>query len=289
MDQASPSGRGTGKSFRVIGAGRAGGSFAAVLTDIGWVDRGHLGRGDDLSGAAAGVDLVLVATPDRDVAPTAAAIEPVKGTVVAHLSGVLGLEELASHPRRGALHPLVSLPSPAVGARRLASGIWFAVDGSDEETRALLDGMVQDLGGHRFHVADGDRVRYHAAACIASNHLVALMAQVERVAEPSGIPLDALLALAKSTLENVAEVGTVAALTGPVARADWATVAAHMDVLDSVDQRAYVAMAAEAWRLVAGDSDDVPEVLGEVGSAEVAFPVFGDDGFARDRDDPSGS
>lgn len=273
MDQASPSGRGTGRSFRVIGPGRAGGSFATALAGVGWVDLGHLGRVDDLRGAAAGVDLVLVATPDRDVAAAAAAIEPAADAVIVHLAGSLGLHELATHPHRGALHPLMSLPSAAVGARRLRSGTWFAVDGNDEEARAMLDGIVDDFDGHGFHVSDADRVRYHAAACIASNHLVALMAQVERVAEPLGIPFEALLGLAASTLENVTEVGTVAALTGPVARADWATVAGHMDVLDSLDQRAYVAMAAEAWRLVAADPDNMPEMLDEVMSAGAHFPI----------------
>ena len=286
---ASRSDRGTGRSFRVIGFGRAGESFAMALSDVGWVDRGHLVRGDDLSGSAVGVDLVLVATPDRDIAAAAATIEPVAGTVVVHLAGSMGLEELATHSSRGAIHPLVSMPSATVGAQRLRSGIWFAVDGSDDEARALLTGIVGDFDGRSFQLADADRARYHAAACIASNHLVALMAQVERVAEPLAIPLEALLGLASSTLENVAEVGTVAALTGPVARADWATVASHVDVLDSLDQRAYVAMAAEAWRLVATDPDDMPAVLGEVGSTEMAFPGHSGDSPAAGKDDSPSS
>ena len=51
-------------------------------------------------------------------------------------------------------------------------------------------------------VDDADRARYHAAACIASNHLVALLDQVERVAP---VPLEAFLPLVRATLDNVAD------------------------------------------------------------------------------------
>ena len=54
---------------------------------------------------------------------------PEPDTVVVHLSGALGLDVLAPHPRRASLHPLVPLPSAEVGRVRLRSGITFAVAG----------------------------------------------------------------------------------------------------------------------------------------------------------------
>ena len=78
--------------------------------------------------------------------------------------------------------------------------------------------MVDDLGGRPFEVDDADRAAYHAAAVIASNHLVALLGQAERVAAAAGVPLDAYLDLVRATVENVAELGPAAALTGPAAR-----------------------------------------------------------------------
>ena len=135
------------------------------------------------------------------IAEIAAAIEPDPDTVVAHLAGALGLGVLAGHPRPAALHPLVALPDPETGAARLADGAWFAVAGDP-----LVEQVVADLGGHLFTVADEDRTRYHAAAVIASNHLVALLGQVERVA-PEGVPLEAFLALVRGTVDNVAALG----------------------------------------------------------------------------------
>jgi predicted short-subunit dehydrogenase-like oxidoreductase (DUF2520 family) len=229
--------------LRVVGAGRAGGALSLALHRAGWTVEAPLGRGDDLAGAAAGVDLLVLATPDPAIAEVAAAVEPVATTVVAHLAGALGLDVLGDHPRRGALHPLVSLPDAEVGASRLADGAWFAVAGDD-----LLRQVVEDLGGQAFTVADAERARYHAAAVIASNHLVALLGQVERVA-PEGVPLAAFLDLARGSIDNVAALGPAAALTGPVARGDWATVERHLAALPDDERPAYEAMVAEARRL----------------------------------------
>ncbi len=232
-------------TFRIVGPGRAGRSMAVALERVGWTLSGLLGREDDITAAARDVDLVIVATPDREIEAIAFAIQPVKECVVAHLSGSLGQSALLPHPRRAAIHPLVSLPDSQIGAKRLAGGAWFAIAG-DEITAKIVD----DLGGHAFTVADDQRALYHAAACIASNHLVALLGQVARVAAPAGVPLAAYLDLVRETVENVAELGPAAALTGPVARGDHDTIARHIAALDPSERPAYEAMAEAARRLV---------------------------------------
>jgi predicted short-subunit dehydrogenase-like oxidoreductase (DUF2520 family) len=232
---------------RIVGGGRAGASLAGALGEVGWSVPSFLGRGDDPAAAASGVDLVVIATPDAVIAEVAARIEPVPTTVVAHLAGSLGLEVLAPHERRGALHPLVSMPDAEVGARRLREGAWFAVAGDP-----LVRQVVDALGGRAFEVADADRALYHATACVASNHLVALMGQVERLSAEGGVPFDAFLALARRTLENVEALGPTAALTGPAARGDEATIRRHLEALDPSERAAYEAMADQARRLAAG-------------------------------------
>jgi predicted short-subunit dehydrogenase-like oxidoreductase (DUF2520 family) len=231
--------------LRVVGAGRAGRSLAGALAAAGWEVVGLLGRHDDVSRAGDGADLVVIATPDAVIAEVAAAITPHPEPVVAHLAGSLGLDVLGGHPRRGALHPLVSLPSPDVGARRLSAGAWFAVAGDP-----LVQRAAADLGGRWFEVADEDRATYHAAAVVASNHLVALMGQVERIAAGIGVPPEAYLDLARATLDNVADLGAAAALTGPAARGDWATIERHLVALDPAERETYRALADAARRLV---------------------------------------
>ena len=61
-------------TVRIIGPGRAGSSLATALSRAGWDVRPTLGRGDDLDGAAADTDLLLIATPDHAIAEVAAAV-----------------------------------------------------------------------------------------------------------------------------------------------------------------------------------------------------------------------
>jgi predicted short-subunit dehydrogenase-like oxidoreductase (DUF2520 family) len=241
------------QSIRIIGPGRAGTSLAAALSAHGWDVVGFLGHHDDVTDAAQGVDILVIATPDDAVAPTAAAVAPQAGTTVLHLSGSLGLDALAPHPRRAALHPLVPLPNAAVGATRLASGVTFAVSG-DPVARLL----ALSLGGRVVEVADADRAVYHAAACIAANHVVALLGQVERVAASAGLDLEAFLPLTRAAVDDVAALGPRLALTGPAVRGDWDTLSRHLDALPARERPGYQAGAALATQLAQSPTSIVP-------------------------------
>ncbi|HEY1832546.1 MAG TPA: DUF2520 domain-containing protein [Acidimicrobiales bacterium] len=243
------------RSVRFIGPGRAGCSLSSALCDAGWDVVGLLGKGDDLTAAASGVDVLVIATPDDAVAEVAAAVHPDPATVVVHLSGSLGLDVLAPHPRRAALHPLVPLPNAVDGAHRLTEGVTFAVAG-DPVARQ----MAESLGGRAVVVADADRAAYHAAACIAANHVVALLGQVERVAASAGLPLDAFLDLTRAAVDDVARLGPRQALTGPAARGDWATLARHGQALAPEERSAYNAGVGLAVRLAAGEEAQVRSV-----------------------------
>jgi len=210
----------------------------------------------DVAAAGPGADLVILATPDAAIAGAASAVaaslEP--GALVVHLSGSRGVSELASiaatrpDVRLGALHPLQNLPSAERGVERLA-GAWAAVSGPSEVT------AIAELVGLRpFTVDDDARSAYHAAACTASNHLVALLAQVQHITDDAGIPFEAFLPLVRATVDNVDALGPAAALTGPVARGDLETVAAHLDALPDTERAAYRALAARA--LVLSGRDD---------------------------------
>jgi predicted short-subunit dehydrogenase-like oxidoreductase (DUF2520 family) len=193
-------------TLRLVGPGRAGRSLASALVDSGLDLRGVLHRGDDLSGAADGVDVVVIATPDAAVAPVAAAIAPVDTTVVLHLSGALGLDVLAPHRRRASLHPLVPLPSAEVGRVRLRSGVTFAVAG---DPMAATLGRL--LGGRCVEIDDDGR----AAAAV----------------------------------QDVSDLGAAAALTGPAARGDEATLDRHRAALAPDERAGYDAGVALARRL----------------------------------------
>jgi predicted short-subunit dehydrogenase-like oxidoreductase (DUF2520 family) len=233
--------------------------MAALQAVGGFECRGVLGRGHAVAGAADGVDLVVIATPDDQVARVAAQLLPVETTVVLHLSGSLGLDVLAPHRRRGSVHPLVPLPTPEVGAGRLRSGISFAVAGDPMAGR-----LVRALGGRALAVDDELRTSYHAAASIAANHLVALIGQVERVAASAGLPLDAFAGLMRAATDDALSLGPRAALTGPAARGDWETVERHRRALSAMaghrtEIAAYDALVGLARRLSLDTAEAAPD------------------------------
>jgi predicted short-subunit dehydrogenase-like oxidoreductase (DUF2520 family) len=230
-------------SVRIIGPGRAGRSLAAALGAAGWDVEPLLGRDDDVAGAARDVDVLVIATPDAAIAPVAASVEP-GPAVVLHLAGSLGLDVLAPHDRRGAVHPLLSLPDAELGAERLRSGGWFAIAGDPVAAE-----VVAALGGRAVEVADEDRALYHAAACIASNHVVALLGQVERLAARVGVPPEAYLDLARGSVANVEALGADRALTGPAARGDHATIDRHRAALPADELELYEVLVGAARRL----------------------------------------
>lgn len=230
------------RSLVVVGPGRAGSSFAGALATFGWSVT-TVGRSDVLVDVAADADLVLLCVPDRSVSEVAASIEPGRA-VVAHCAGSLGVDAIAAHhDRRAAIHPLMSLPGGERGAE-LLRGAWFAVAGD-----AIAVEVAEALHGRWFRVTDDDRGAYHAAAAIASNHLVAILGQVERIATQIGVPLDAYLDLAAASVENVRALGPSVALTGPAARGDWETIAAHRRSLDPDELEGYDAGVELARRL----------------------------------------
>ena len=223
----------------IVGAGRAGTSFAGAL-------RGHhevsLVHHDEPLDALA-VDLVLLCVRDDAIAATSRRVANTAGAVVAHVAGSRGLEVLDGHARTGSLHPLVTMPDGSTGAKRLHGAV-FALEGDE-----LLADLVSTLSGRAIRVDPARRALYHATAAVAANHLVALMGHVESLAAATGVHLDDVIALARQALEDVARVGPARALTGPASRDDATTIDAHLAALPVAERPLYVALAERARRL----------------------------------------
>jgi len=186
---------------------------------------------------------VLLTVPDDAIAAVAARLVVREGQVVAHAAGSRHLDVLAPHPRVGALHPLVPLPSPERGAERLV-GATYSVAGDPR-----VDEVVASLGGRVLRLSDAQRTTYHATASVAANHLVTLMGHVEELARSAGLTLEDFLPLAQLALGDVAELGPDAALTGPASRGDMATIDAHLAAIPERERSTYVALANAAFEL----------------------------------------
>jgi predicted short-subunit dehydrogenase-like oxidoreductase (DUF2520 family) len=200
----------------IVGAGRLGTALTAALSAARFAVRGPLGR-DAEPGAAT---VVLLCVPDGEIASAAAAIP--HGPLVGHCSGAAGLGVL--NPHEGfSLHPLMTVPEHAPPT--VFAGAGCAVDGTTPRALATAETLADALGMRATHVADEDRVAYHAAASIASNFLVTLEGAAERLAATAGVDRELLVPLVRAAVENWAAEGAERALTGPIARGDDGTVA----------------------------------------------------------------
>lgn len=241
----------------IIGAGKVGSALALLLKARGYPLAGIASKSfasacrlADLTGAPAfdsplplvdSAELVFITTPDREIAPVSAYLAEAgayhPGQVVAHTSGAHSADELLGVRQAGALavsiHPLQSFADLDT-ARRNLPGSYFALEG-DTAALPLAEQIVSDLGGKSFHIRAQDKPLYHAAACIASNYLVALLHFATGLYEKFGLSRQeafaALKPLVQGTLNNIAAVGPVQALTGPIARGDLPTLRDHLPAL----------------------------------------------------------
>jgi predicted short-subunit dehydrogenase-like oxidoreductase (DUF2520 family) len=227
-------------NISIVGAGRAGSSFAIALSQAG--HEVQLVHHDELDLLRAS-ELILLTVPDDEIAQVAMQIVPSGARLVAHVAGSRTLGVLASHPRVASMHPLITLPSGERGAQRLV-GATYCVAGDS----AIVE-VVHSLQGRVITLSDDQRTIYHAAASVAANHLVALMGHVGSLAESAGLSLEDFLPLAQQALRDVAEVGPHAALTGPASRGDMATIDAHLAAIPESERSTYVAMANAAFEI----------------------------------------
>jgi len=200
----------------VIGAGRLGRALARALGDAGLPAVGPLGR-ERSEQSFDSADVVLLCVPDGAIASVAASI-PV-GPLVGHCSGALTLDALEPH-QGFSLHPLVAASPRGADFAGAACAIASRTAGG----RDVALELARRLGMQAIDMADRDRALYHASASMASNFLVALEAEAERLGAVVGLERRHLAHLAQSALSAWAALGG-AALTGPIARGDEATVA----------------------------------------------------------------
>ncbi len=220
-------------ALAIVGAGRVGGSLAAAARAAG-IEVRLAGR-DDSAAAWREAEAVLLCVGDAEIADLARAIAAGDRVpaLVGHTSGATTLAALAPIVAAGgatfSLHPLQTVPDASTDF----TGCPGAIAGSDPRALAFARSLAERLAMRPFEVDDEHRALYHAAAAIASNFLVTLEESAAGLLAAAGGADEARELLAPLVLRSAAnwsELGA-AALTGPIARGDEATVARHLAAL----------------------------------------------------------
>jgi predicted short-subunit dehydrogenase-like oxidoreductase (DUF2520 family) len=226
-------------------------SEASALDAIGFIGSGRVARSQAELRAA---DAWMLAVGDDQIAPVCEALAQrglLDGALVFHCSGAKASSELDAARRRGALvasvHPVRSFADPAAVAADFA-GTLCGVEGDAAALAGLLPAL-EAIGARPVAIDAAAKTVYHAASVFASNYLVTVMDAALRAYQAAGIaePVARELArpLATEALANVFRIGPEAALTGPVARGDMATVArqqAAVEAWDAPTGRLYAAL-----------------------------------------------
>jgi predicted short-subunit dehydrogenase-like oxidoreductase (DUF2520 family) len=258
------------KTIGIIGAGRAGGSFALALGKAGAPILGatvataeHSRRisaelgvkvYDSNRALAEAADVILLAVPDRTVAEVAMSLRlPIEAKTFLHLSGSLTTDVLSPLQEVGhsigSLHPLQSFAQ----ATDSFAGVFMAIDGDDGAVRDATC-IANMLGGIPFFVPSQDRARYHAAACFCSNYVVTLVSIAQKImsewTETEEDALTALLPLLNGTVRNINAAETAGkALTGPIARGDSNTITGHLATLPDSLMEVYCALGLQTSKI----------------------------------------
>lgn len=194
-------------------------------------------------GALTQADIYLIATPDDQIADCcerlAGSGRIVPGTVVFHCSGALSASALAAASDRGAvvasMHPIRSFALPEQVAASFA-GTWCGMEG-DAPALAVVTPLFAAIGARCIAVDPSAKTLYHAAAVFASNYLVTVLDVAVQAYGRAGIPenvaLQIMEPLVRKTVDQVFDAGTAAALSGPIARGDMATVERQAQALSA--------------------------------------------------------
>lgn len=274
----------------VVGAGRVGRGLALAIsraaaaggaaTLLGVHGR-ELRDGASTAGAyppaLADANVIVIAVPDAEIegvarslhpAHLAPAARPRHGTAVLHTSGIAApaaLDELRGAGLTcGTFHPLVPFPSPERGARHLVDG-WIGIDG-DAAACAASRRVAAAIGARTVTIPAGHKGAYHAAAVIGSNFPVVLAALAARTLTRIGVDEHTAEQVAerlvRAAADNLEGVSPALALTGPAARGDAGTIAAHRaalaaqpDVLAAYDALTRAAADLAAQRRSLDDAD----------------------------------
>jgi len=243
----------------IIGIGRVGGALALALPKEQFSVQNLIYHGDrervetikrslptassiafdELTDLA--TDILFITTQDAEIAAVSKQLSnKLHGNpYVFHTSGALSSRILGDLTtigcKTGSIHPLVSISSAEAGPERFRDA-YFCVEGHPDAVD-IARGIVTSLGGIPFSIDTEFKTLYHAAAVTACGHLVALFDAAVEMMSKTGLSEEdsktILLPLVKSTVRNLGEQGTAAALTGTFARADVQTFVDHLKILNT--------------------------------------------------------
>lgn len=198
-------------------------------------------------------DMIFFTVPDDKIAEVWEKAKPfVSGKIIAHCSGVHSSKIFSDIDSTGSsgysIHPLCAVSSKETSFAHTL----FTIEG-DKQNISNIQEMFVFMGNETRIISAEDKIKYHAAASLASNHMTAVFFMAKKLFLECGFSEEEaekqLYQLAKGNLYNIGKQGCTASLTGPIERNDTKTVEKHLETLEFEMKSAYLENARQLVEL----------------------------------------
>lgn len=197
-------------------------------------------------------DALFLTVPDGRITAVWNQIKelPIEGKYICHCSGALSAEDaFPGIADRGAfgysIHPLFAVSDRFHSYKEL-SDAYFTIEG-DKRHLEDIKTLFLSFGNPVRLLEAKDKTKYHCAAAICSNQVIALIQQSLDLLHDCGFDeksaLTALRPLIEGNVHKVLAQGCVNSLTGPVERGDTRTVQKHLACLNESERESYVLLS----------------------------------------------
>lgn len=251
----------------IIGAGRVGCSIGKYLNVAGIPVAGYYSKSvesaqeaahftgtvvfDNIRDIVSASDTLFIATPDDRIVEVwdCIAENSIQNKIICHFSGSLSSVVFSGIEETGAsgcsIHPMLAFNNRFSSYKQLNNAL-FTIEGMDKAVSSIKN-MFEDMGNKVFIMKSEEKVRYHAAASVVSNQMIALyQIGIDSLVQCGFCTEDAEILVAPLVSGNVnafLKSGSKSALTGPVERNDIHTVEKHLRVLSGDDREIYRLLA----------------------------------------------
>lgn len=247
----------------IIGAGRAGTSLGKYFGEkgnvpVGFYDKDSVAAKEaaefvqtavfqTLSQLVRESDILFITTPDAWILPVWEELKTMslENQIICHCSGALSSDSFSGREHMNvsccSVHPMLPFSNRFSSYEQL-NHAFFTVEGQPHAVEVLTK-LLTSFGNEVCRIDAEKKPKYHAAASILSNQVIAVLDLGYSLLEECGFSrsdaIRATEALVKRNVENVIKEGCAGALTGPIERGDVQTVKKHLDCLSDADQALY--------------------------------------------------
>lgn len=181
----------------------------------------------------ADADVYLISVKDDAISEIAEMMGAKKALVV-HSSGAVPIDHLANQERRGVFYPLQTFSR---NREIVNKEVPFCLEVNNPEDMTLLKQMTSEISGIPFEVSSEKRKKIHLAAVFVCNFVNHLYAIGEDICRENDLPFEILQPLIRETAEKISDTSPFENQTGPAIRKDQSTINAHLELINSEENK----------------------------------------------------